>query len=225
MIEYDSGRNRWFLSTKSRIAEFRAGAKRRRIRSAADRPAAVRSPVGFPTSGTPIAKHHSRSTGAFAEQSPTEFPHASYAVSQAAPPPQEDRTSSSSPSALNPAVDTNTGSNVAGSANVSEPLKPCPPAKKVVHNGGSDEPKIQLSGGTDAEHAAQQGSTEQLTLATEENLKQIAGRQLSPSQQEMVNQIKEFMQQSKTAVAAGEVQRGHSLALKARLLSDELVKP
>jgi len=61
--------------------------------------------------------------------------------------------------------------------------------------------------------------------ATEENLKKIEGRQLNPSQQEMVTQIKQFMEQSKVAVAAGDPERGNNLALKAHLLSDELVKP
>ncbi len=60
---------------------------------------------------------------------------------------------------------------------------------------------------------------------TEENLKKVAGRPLSPSQQEMVSQIKLFMDQSKTAISAGDVERGRNLALKAHLLSDELVKP
>jgi hypothetical protein len=41
----------------------------------------------------------------------------------------------------------------------------------------------------------------------------------------MVSQIKQFMEQSKAAVAAGDLERGHNLALKAHLLSDELVKP
>lgn len=70
-----------------------------------------------------------------------------------------------------------------------------------------------------------QSSTNQLTAATEENLKKIVGRQLSSSQQEMVTQIKQFMTQSKAAIAAGDPERGHNLALKAHLLSDELVKP
>jgi len=85
---------------------------------------------------------------------------------------------------------------------------------------------VQLKGDTTPEQASQQRSTtEQLTAATEENLKKIAGRPLSPSQQEMVDQIKQFMGQSKEAVAAGDLERGHNLAVKARLLSDELVKP
>ncbi|HZW92145.1 MAG TPA: hypothetical protein VFF64_04155 [Candidatus Eremiobacteraceae bacterium] len=105
------------------------------------------------------------------------------------------------------------------------PLKPCPPPKKVVRNGGSEEPTIQLMGGTPAEQASRQRSTDELTAAAEENMKKIEGRELSPTQQEMVTQIKQFMEQSKTAVASGDPERGHDLAMKARLLSDELVKP
>jgi hypothetical protein len=62
-------------------------------------------------------------------------------------------------------------------------------------------------------------------VATEENLKKLEGHQLNASQQEMVSQIKQFMEQSKKAVADGDVDRAHNLALKAHLLSDELLKP
>jgi hypothetical protein len=41
----------------------------------------------------------------------------------------------------------------------------------------------------------------------------------------MVNQIQQFIEQSKAAVATGDVERGHNLALKAHLLSAELMKP
>jgi hypothetical protein len=41
----------------------------------------------------------------------------------------------------------------------------------------------------------------------------------------MVSQIKQFMEQSKTAADAGDLDRAHNLALKAHLLSDELLKP
>lgn len=104
-------------------------------------------------------------------------------------------------------------------------MPPCAPPKKVVRNGGSNEPNVQLTGGTNAEQAVHKRSTGELMAATEENLKKIAGRPLNPSQQEMVSKIKQFMEQSKTAVAAGNPERGHNLALKAHLLSDELVKP
>jgi hypothetical protein len=103
--------------------------------------------------------------------------------------------------------------------------KPCPPRKVVVRNGGSDPPAVELKGNTPAEEAVHQRSTEQLTAATEANLSKVAGRTLNPNQQELVDQIHQFMEQSKTAIAAGDPDRGHSLALKAHLLSDELVKP
>ena len=104
-------------------------------------------------------------------------------------------------------------------------LPPCPPPKKVVRNGGSNEPAIQLVEGTTAQQAAQQHSIDELTAATNANLKKIEGRQLSSSQQDTVTQIKQFMEQSKAAVAAGDLERSHNLATKAHLLSDELVKP
>ncbi len=84
---------------------------------------------------------------------------------------------------------------------------------------------MQLHGGTTAEQVSHERSTNQLMAATEENLKKIEVRQLNSSQQDMVNQIKQFREQSKTATAAGDLVRAHNLALKAHLLSDELVKP
>ena len=107
----------------------------------------------------------------------------------------------------------------------SAPSTPCPPPKKVVRHGGSNDPAVHVTGGTSAEQASHQRSTEQLKLATEENLKKIEGRELSPTQQEMKNQISQFMEQSKTAAAAGDLDRAHNLALKAHLLSEELIKP
>src|ERR1700689_314638 len=111
------------------------------------------------------------------------------------------------------------------SAKDSAAPKPCPPPKVVVRNGGSPEPTVQLKGGTVEDASHQRSTTDQLVTVTEENLKKIDGHPLNPSQQEMVSQIKQFMEQSKAAVAAGDLERGRNLALKARLLSDELVKP
>ncbi len=100
--------------------------------------------------------------------------------------------------------------------------KPCPPPKKVVHNGGSKEPAIKLTGDTAAGEAAEQRSTEQLTSTAEANLKKISERELQPNQRETVKQIQEFLQQSKEAAAAGDLELAHNLAQKAQLLSDEL---
>jgi hypothetical protein len=83
-----------------------------------------------------------------------------------------------------------------------------------------------LVGGNGTDQTSRQKSNiEQLLEATEDNLKTVAGRQLGASQQEMVSQIQQFIQQARTAAAAGDVERARILARKAHLLSDELVKP
>jgi hypothetical protein len=116
------------------------------------------------------------------------------------------------------------GAEAAGTAKT--PPTTCPPPKIVVHDGGTTEPAIQLVGGAGGEKAAgQRSTTDQLVGSTEENLKKISGRQLDSNQLEMLKQIQQFLDQSKAAVAAGDMERGHNLAMKARLLSDELAKP
>jgi len=64
----------------------------------------------------------------------------------------------------------------------------------------------------------------QLRGATEANLKRIAGQQLNSGQQDTVAQIRQFMDQSKTAVESGDLDRARTLAWKAELLSEELAK-
>ncbi len=95
-----------------------------------------------------------------------------------------------------------------------------------MRQGGASEPSIQLAGGTPGDQTSHTLDTAKRMLgSTEANLKKIAGRQLTPNQQEMVNQIHQFIDQSKTAVDAGDLDRARTLAWKAQLLSEELVKP
>ena len=102
----------------------------------------------------------------------------------------------------------------------------CPPSKVIVRQGGSAEPSIQLAGGAVGDQAARQRDTANRMLgATQLNLKKIAGLQLNPKQQDMVSQIRQFVAQSKSAVAAGDFERARTLAWKAQLLSEELVQP
>jgi hypothetical protein len=101
----------------------------------------------------------------------------------------------------------------------------CAPQKTVVRNGGASEPAVQITGGEGAAQAQQRSTTDQLLGSTEDNLKKIAGRPLTAEQQDMVSQIRQYMEQSKEAVTAGDTERGRMLAQKAQLLSDELVKP
>jgi hypothetical protein len=66
-------------------------------------------------------------------------------------------------------------------------------------------------------------STNQLLATSDANLKKISGRQLSANQVDTVKQIKSYMEQAKTAVNDGDAQRAYNLAVKAKLLSTELV--
>jgi hypothetical protein len=99
------------------------------------------------------------------------------------------------------------------------------PEKKVVRNGGTADPQVQLAPGVSNEQASRQRqSTTQLLGATDTNLKQLASRQLSVTQQGSVSQIRKYMEQAKAAEDAGDVQRAQNLASKALMLSDDLVK-
>ena len=101
--------------------------------------------------------------------------------------------------------------------------KDCPPAKIIVRQGGTKEPSIQLAGGT-GNQAARDGIN-QLLGKTDENLKKTSGMQLTTSQQDTVTQTRQFVEQSKAAMSQGDLERARTLAWKAQLLSDDLVKP
>jgi hypothetical protein len=106
-----------------------------------------------------------------------------------------------------------------------QPSNEAQPPKRVVREGGTAEPQDQLSPAIpdeQASHARQ--NTGQLLASTDENLKKAAGRNLDANQQAMLAQIRKFMEQANEAVAAGDVQRGHNLAMKAHMLSDDLVR-
>ena len=100
------------------------------------------------------------------------------------------------------------------------------PTKTVVRNGSAADPTVDLSPGLSPQQASNQAeSTKQLLAASDANLKKIAGRQLSPSQQDTVRQINNYMKQAKDAESVGDVLRAHNLAVKASLLSADLVGP
>jgi hypothetical protein len=78
-------------------------------------------------------------------------------------------------------------------------------------------------GSTPGDGSHNQTSTEQLLQGAEENLNRIK-RQLSKDEEAMRAQIREFISQSHKATTENDLARAHNFAVKARLLSDELVK-
>jgi hypothetical protein len=100
------------------------------------------------------------------------------------------------------------------------------PEKKVVQNGGTAEPKVDLSSGANQQQASEQAKrANELIASSDANLKKISGRQLSASQEDTVKQIQSYIDQAKKAASDGDVQRAYNLAVKANLLSAELAGP
>jgi hypothetical protein len=71
--------------------------------------------------------------------------------------------------------------------------------------------------------ARDQATTEQLLQSTEASLNGIK-RQLSADEQAVASQIRDYVNQSRQATKANDLTRAYNLALKARLLSDDLAK-
>jgi len=136
--------------------------------------------------------------------------------------PKKKTTSSNCGSA--PASPGNSGSTTATSSTTS-PSTNCPPSKVIVRQGGTSDNSIQLAGAGPGTSANQKDTANQMLAATESNLKKISAQQLSSDQQQMVSQIRQFMEQSKAAVGDGDLERARTLAWKAQVLSEELVKP
>ncbi len=99
------------------------------------------------------------------------------------------------------------------------------PHKVVVRDGGTSEPNSQLSvGGAGQQASTARQSTDELLASTQANLKTVSARTLNANQQATVEQIKMFMEQANAALNDGDIRRGHNLAMKAHLLSDDLMK-
>ena len=99
------------------------------------------------------------------------------------------------------------------------------PKKIVVRHGSTVDPEVQFTPGMSPGQANyQKQTTEQLLAGTEANLKTASARQLQPGEQDSLEQIKSLMEQSKLAIVMGDLQRARTLAYKAQLLSNELVK-
>lgn len=99
------------------------------------------------------------------------------------------------------------------------------PGKVVVRNGGANDDVVHLSpGGSQEQEAHNRENTDQLLATTDENLKVLGTRQLSPAEQSTVDQIHSYMRQAKSAANSGDLARAHTLAFKAHLLSDDLAK-
>jgi hypothetical protein len=105
------------------------------------------------------------------------------------------------------------------------PESPGTPTKIVVREGGAAEPLAQIVTGMTLEEAARERREAELLLSTTaETLKEIAPRPLDERQEETVSQIHNYMEGARAALKEGDIPRAHTLAQKASLLADDLVK-
>jgi len=99
------------------------------------------------------------------------------------------------------------------------------PRKVVIRQGGTSETVAQIMPGMTQEEAnRQRQETEQLLAETDSDLRQFAVRTLNSNQQETISQIRHYMDVARSALKDGDTQRAHTLAVKAHLLSDDLLK-
>jgi hypothetical protein len=108
----------------------------------------------------------------------------------------------------------------------SSPVAPGTSSTKVVRNGGTSEPVVAISPAETHQQAIEElSTTNQLLANADANLKELARRQLSADDEDIVKQIQAYIQQARAAVKNGEAQRAHILANKADMLSGDLVRP
>jgi len=100
------------------------------------------------------------------------------------------------------------------------------PGKIVVRQGGTSETLPQMApSGSKPRESSQRRQSGDLLTATDANLKSLGDKKLTPDQEATLSQIKQFMEQSRAALDAGDVKQGYNLANKANVLSEELKKP
>lgn len=106
------------------------------------------------------------------------------------------------------------------------PAKPAqkPPTRVIVEDDEPVKTAPPLSASVSGSATSQQRrATEHLIQAAEINLKEL-NRTLTPEEETFVRRVRSFITQSRAASEQGDLERAYNLALKAQLLSDELLK-
>ena len=103
------------------------------------------------------------------------------------------------------------------------------PRKVVIWRGGASEPSARIvTGMTPEEAARQRQEAEQQLSSAEEYLTRLPASTPGPAtdarQQETVTQIHNYIKGARAALQEGDISRGHTLAVKARLLAEDLVR-
>lgn len=95
----------------------------------------------------------------------------------------------------------------------------------VVREGGAKAPADQIAPGMNPDEAARQRkNAEQLLIATDDQLMQLSTRTLDELQQETVGQIRDYEAGARLALKESDLRRASTLAEKAHLLAEDLLR-
>ena len=206
-----------------------AGTASRQQRPADDAKAAEQAPA------TPAPQENAPAESAPAEQVPPETTPA-----EPANPPTPAAEKKAPDKEANPKIDASsadgtsaggtkpTGASSNGTRKRRKHRAPAPdgaPRKIVVREGGAKEPAAQIAPGMiPVEAARERHNAEQLLASADDRLKLLAGRTLDARRQETVAQVRNYMGGARSALKEGDVRRANTLAQKAHLLAEDLVK-
>ena len=172
----------------------------------------------MPQQPPPTATPQATPTPAAAETQPSEQPQ----QTQPAPTPDDESKTGEKPAEKTKPKHTHHTATKKPSGEKSEVARNTT-GKKVIPAEPVPTPQSISPGTTPADGGNNQASTDQLLQGAEANLNGIT-RALSKDEEATRAQIREFIKQSRTATTENDPARAHTLAVKARLLSDELVK-
>jgi len=166
----------------------------------------------------------------------TKSENSSSAQDQTAPPSQADKPNDTSPSdqsqgapntAAQPASPPSSESETPNNA-PAQPERKKPAVKShriVIRRGSTGEPTAQLAPGMTPEQAAlHRKTTEGYLSSADGDLRKLATRNLNQNQQDTVSQIRYYMIDARSALDDGDLSRARTLAFKAHLLAEDLVK-
>ena len=123
-----------------------------------------------------------------------------------------------------PASSATTSQSQQPASSAQPPAKTTTTSKLIIQEGNpASQGTLAAGGSAMSDSASRSKTTEQLLRETQGNLNGI-NRPLTPDEQGIVAQIKDYMAQSHKASDDSDTVRAHNLAVKAYLLSDELVK-
>jgi hypothetical protein len=95
----------------------------------------------------------------------------------------------------------------------------------VVRQGGVDEPTARIVTDMTPEEAnRRRWEAEQLLASTDLTVKRVAPGPMDAPREETVSQIRNYIRGAHSALQEGDLARGHTLAVKASLLAQDLAR-